>query len=67
MQVVCGLFLKITSALLISNDIHVMVVDNHNVLGEVLGNRMTNFLMAFSVYTSYDIHIEHSFNRCNNL
>ena len=38
MQVVCGLFRKITAALLISN---------YDVLVEVLGNRITNYLMAY--------------------
>ena len=46
MQVVCGLFRKITTALLMSNE-HVMVVYNHDVLREVLENRITNYLMAY--------------------
>ena len=40
MQVVCGLFRKITAALLNSNDVC-------DVLGEVLENRITNYLMAY--------------------
>ena len=46
MQVVCGLFRKITAALLNSN--HICNGDvRHDVLGEVLENRITNYLIAY--------------------
>ena len=44
MQVVCGLFRKITIALLNSNDV---CNGSHDVLGEVLENRITSYLMAY--------------------
>ena len=46
MQVVCGLFRKITTALLNSNDVCNGDI-SHDVLGEVLENRITNYLMAY--------------------
>ena len=44
MQVVFGLFRKITTALLNSNDV---CNGSHDGLGEVLENQITNYLIAY--------------------
>ena len=46
MQVVCGIFRKITTVLLNSNEVCNGDI-SHDVLGEVLESRITNYLMAY--------------------